>query len=220
MSSVVVVVVLVMTGFHHRRRRSRRHGLRNNGGVGDFCLLRRFAPLDEELLGEGGSGVVILDIMLLQAVVASKLTKTYVTRVDLRKGRRGGAGERDQRLVSVCDRVVMCEMARIALISSGGPCHESLHSPYLAQMDAVHVSLEMNELTEFFAALRAHVVPDFEMHPQNVLAQDLLFIVAFIAEVTGIFPFVVVDRINVDFDLFRTDELLAANFTRVSEWGG
>lgn len=84
-------------------------------------------------------------------------------------------------------------------------------------MDAVHVSLEMNELTEFFAALRAHVVPDFEMHPQNVFAQDLLFVVAFIAEVTGIFPFVVVDRIDMDFDLFRTDELLAANFTRVSD---
>ena len=83
-------------------------------------------------------------------------------------------------------------------------------------MNAVEMTPEMNELAELFATFAAHVVPHFVVHPENVLAQDLLLVVALLAHVTRVFSLVVVNRVDVDLHFFRADELLAADFARVS----
>ena len=81
----------------------------------------------------------------------------------------------------------------------------SISLAYLPQMDAVVVSSEMHELTEFFPAFWAAVIPDFIMDPENVFPQHFVLVVALIAQMTSVFPFVVVDRVDVDLQLFPTN---------------
>ena len=82
-------------------------------------------------------------------------------------------------------------------------------------MDAVKVSPEMDELAKLFAANSASKVADFVVDPENVLSEDLLFVVPFLAQMTAVLPFVVVDRVDVNFHLFLTDETLLADRAQI-----
>lgn len=87
----------------------------------------------------------------------------------------------------------------------------------LPQMDAVEVSPEMDQLAELLAAFATSEIPDFVVNPENVFPQHFVFVVALIAQVTSVFPFVVMDRVDVDLNLFLTDETFVADLAGVPD---